>query len=420
MYRLLMSNNLLNREFKEQIELMKTALFGAIITAFILGSALPVFAQGWTQLDDFPSSSRDDGTSFTIGSITYCGTGLNSAWTPTNDFFALDMTSDMWSPITGLPAIEARQYSNGFSSASHGYLFGGLNTSGYLSDVWKYDPVADTWTEVTPMPSVGRSGASCFVIGDTAYILGGQTQANLAFDEVWAYSMSGDSWTQKNSTPDSLWRASAIAYQGKGYLFFGVANNGIYKNKLYEYSPLTDSWAPLSDFPGVGRTYVGTSILNNELVIFAGRDSIGNSYNDMWNYSVASDSWSLSVNLPSNQRRGGICFSSNTAIYYSTGIDLNDVRLTETWKYDLFLGTNDEKLDEFSIYPNPSKGFLRINSEKYTGAIEYRIISIDGTSVQSGKAEVQEEIQLKELKPGHYLIMIQSESNTTVKKIVIY
>ena len=415
-----MSNKPLDREFIHEIKLMKTEFFRSLILIGFVFFSNHLNAQGWTQISDFPSTARDDGTYFTIGSITYCGTGLNSSWNPTNDFYAFDMISESWSTISELPTNESRQYSNAFSSSTHGFLFGGLNATGYLNDLWKYDPILDTWTELTPMPSVGRSGASCFTIGDTAYIVGGQTQNNAAVSEVWSYSISGDSWIQKNTLPDSLWRASATSHQGKGYLVFGANNSGVYQNKLYQYTPLTDTWLQLSNFPGVGRTYSGIGILSDEIILVAGRDSIGNSYNDMWEYSITSDNWILSVNLPSNQRRGGICFSSNTAIYYSTGIDLNDTRLTETWKYDLFLSTKTETWNEFIVYPNPAKDFLRIKSSSIEGGLHYQISSLDGTIIQSGKTDIEKSIQLNPIEKGNYLMTIQSESQRSTKKIVIF
>lgn len=399
---------------------MKTTILRAFYILFSFGISISSLAQGWTQLTDFPSSARDDGTSFTLNEITYCGTGLNESWNPTNDFYAFDMTNDSWTPIAGLPSNEARQYANGFSSGNTGFIFGGLNGTGYLNDVWAYDPTADSWSIRTPMPAVGRSGASCFVIGDTAYIMGGQTATNQSLSEVWAYSMNSDTWTQKNPLPDSLWRASATSYQDQGYLLFGRDNAGNYKNALYAYSPTTDSWNSLSNFPGVGRTYSGLVVLNDKLVSFAGRDSLGNSYNDLWEYSPSSDVWSLSVNLPSAQRRGGICFSSNSGLYYTTGINLNDVRLSETWKYDLFLGIEDSNNEAISIYPNPSRDQIQIRHALGNGKFIYRIASVLGKIVQSGESAFESMINVSQLKPGNYFITIQTESNTFTKKIMIY
>lgn len=399
---------------------MKTAVKRTCIIIFLVKFTFASLAQGWTQLDDFPSTARDDGTSFTINDITYCGTGINSSWSPTNDFYALDMLTENWSTIADLPMNEARQYANGFASANMGYIFGGLNGTGYLNDLWTYDPSADSWSTVTSMPAVGRSGASCFVIGDTAYIMGGQTATNQSLSEVWAYSMNSDTWTQKNPLPDSLWRASAISFQNKGYVLFGRNNSGIYKNELYEYSPQTDSWSTLTNFPGVGRTYSGLAILNNKLVSFAGRDSLGNSYNDLWEYSLNSNSWSLSVNLPSAQRRGGICFYSNAGLYYTTGINLNDIRLTETWKFDLFLGIDASTKEVISIYPNPSTGTINVSHPISSKKFTYHIASILGEKVQLGESAFNETINLDRLDSGNYVITIQTESMTFTQKLMIF
>lgn len=399
---------------------MKVTIKVTFLIIFYYGCMFTSRAQGWTQLGDFPASARDDGAFFTIDDLTYCGTGLNSSWIPTNDFFAFDMSTETWSPISAMPSNEARQYANGFASASKGYIFGGLNGSGYLNDLWSYDPITDIWSLLTPMPAVGRSGASCFVIGDTAYIMGGQTSTSQSISEFWAYSLSSDSWTQKNPLPDSLWRASAVAYQNKGYLLFGRNTSGVYKNTLYEYSPSTGSWISLASFPGVGRTYSGLTILDEELLSFAGRDSLGNSYNDLWKYSPNSNSWSLSFNLPSTQRRGGICFSSNTSLYYTTGIDLNDVRLTETWKFDPFLALDDSTVERISIYPNPIRAEFAVKNSTSSGPFHYSIASMQGKIVQSGRSNFNGTINVNDLDVGNYVITIQTELVIFSKKVMIH
>lgn len=376
-------------------------------------------AQGWEQLDDFPSSARDDGATFTINSIAYCGTGLDPTWNYTYDFFAFDMTSETWTSISGLPINQARQYANGFASETHGYLFGGVNGSGFLNDLWKYDPLADSWEETTAMPALGRTAAATFVIGDTAYIVAGRTANTYSIAEVWAFCMSDDSWTQKNDLPDSLWRSSGVAFQGKGYVLFGADNEGNFNNKFYEYTPISDSWTEIASFPGVGRTYAGFTVLDDELALFAGRDSLGNSYNDFWKYSIPSDSWTLSVNLPANQRRGGMCFSSNTALYYTTGIDLNDVRLKETWKYDLFLETSSLFETPFTIYPNPAVNSLTIISSIASGNIDFVISTLSGRIVQEGTTILGKSIRLNDFQSGNYLITLRTGSEVVIKKIVI-
>lgn len=392
-----------------------------IVTSLLclLGNPSFSISQGWLQLEDFPGSARDDGSTFTINSIAYCGTGLNGSWIPTNDFYAFDKVLESWTQMASLNPSDARQYAVGFASTNYGYIFGGVNGSGFLNDLWKYDPVQDSWIEVTSLPSLGRSGAACFVIEDTAYIIGGRSNANLSIDEVWAYSMTADTWTQKNNHPDSLWRSSAIALQGKGYVLFGLNNGGYYNNYLYEYDPESDSWSQLANFPGVGRTYSALALLNNELTMIAGRDSLGNCYNDMWTYNVSADSWSMSYNLPAEQRRGGLCFYSNTAVFYTTGIDLTDTRLKETWKFDVNLNAYELESTQLMLYPNPAVDYMHIalpNSE----SVEYRIYSISGQLLIRNQLNENQVVDLRTLETGNYLIEIQSDNWQQTKRFGIY
>ena len=81
-----------------------------------------VFAQSWQQINDFPSSERDDGISFEIGNTSYCGTGLTPWFSATNDLYALDMNSDIWRSVSSLPIGAERQYASGFSSSNAGLL----------------------------------------------------------------------------------------------------------------------------------------------------------------------------------------------------------------------------------------------------------------------------------------------------------
>jgi hypothetical protein len=45
------------------------------------------FSQTWNQINDFPAYERDDGTVFTIGNYSYCGTGMTPWWSILGDFY---------------------------------------------------------------------------------------------------------------------------------------------------------------------------------------------------------------------------------------------------------------------------------------------------------------------------------------------
>src|SRR4051812_11286093 len=77
-------------------------------------------SQTWQPATDFPSTERDDGTSFIIGTKAYCGTGYLPWFTTTADFYAYDMAVGTWQTVASLPAGEERQYASGFSAGGYG------------------------------------------------------------------------------------------------------------------------------------------------------------------------------------------------------------------------------------------------------------------------------------------------------------
>ena len=397
---------------------------------FVLTAVLPVFvhvstAQTWQQISDFPGTERDDGTSFIIGNVAYCGTG-NLPWgTGTIDFYALDMNADSWSAVASLPAGEERQYACGFASAAHGYIFGGYNAGNFFNDLWQYNPATNSWDEKTPLPAVGRSASACFVIEDTAYVVCGKTAADYAFDEVWAYNMINDTWTQKNDLPfGNRWRSCSAASPTHGYIALGKTELLAYPTGLYEYDPATDSWTSLAPFPMPGRSHAKMIFFDDDLLLLTGWDSLGDSHYDMWRYDVAADAWDQLISLPATGRRGGMCFNSNTHLYYSTGIDQSHTRLKETWK-NINPATIHENSSEKTIivYPNPATTIITVNLEKLHPDVirQISIYDFQGREVIAAAPSESELIQIDiaHLQCGVYTAVVETTNARFTQRIII-
>jgi len=339
-------------------------------------------AQSWFQLPDFPGVERDDGASFVINDIAYCGSGV-VPFVALGDFYAFDLLSESWDTISPLPAGEERQYAAAFSDDSLGFLFGGF-AGNFLNDLWQYDPISDQWTQKTAMPSVGRGGAACFVIDSLAYIIGGKTDSAAAIAEVWTYNLYTDQWQQKADLPfGSRWRASASSNSSNGFLAFGLDSQLVFHDEVYRYDPNLDQWQSLSVFPNGGRNYVKMHHFNGKLICIGGYDSSAQFLNEVWSYDLANTNWDSLPPIPSVGRRGGISFQSSSAIYYSTGLGANGVRFKESWKLE-----DPTKLQEFGqeqgrivqLYPNPSYGIVHLEvSEKELGNFaNYQLFNIEG------------------------------------------
>jgi N-acetylneuraminic acid mutarotase len=385
-----------------------------VLTAFLCKIA---FSQTWVQISDFPSTERDDGCSFIIGNKAYCGTGLKTGVIETGDMYLLNMNNDTWDTISSLPLGMERQYALGFSYNNQGFIFGGSKGSIYLNDLWMFDTLIGTWQNKASLPGVGRKGMCGFVINDTAYVLGGQTSTFSAISEFWAYHIPSDNWIFKGHLSfGARWRASATTDNSKGYVIFGEDSLGNYGNGLYEFDPNLNQWSLISSFPGYGRTYSSLQYMANGLLIVAGVDSLTNSYKDLWRFDLISQSWQQLNSIPAIKRRGGMCFTSNTALYYTTGKDPSNTRLKETWKA---INPNSisqvEENFKITIYPNPTVKDLFVESEIQFN--RFTISDVLGKIVKFANI-VSNPINVVDLPDGIYFLQLSSENKSVVKKFV--
>lgn len=381
-------------------------------------------AQAWLQVDDFPSTPHDDGVAFVLGDRAYCGTGLQIGWIETRDFYAYNLLLDSWETAASMPQNTQRQYACGFSAGNRGYVFGGVGSGSYLNDMWIFDPETGNCFESTPLPGPGRSGSAVFVVENTAYIVGGKTESSDATDEVWAFNTIDQSWEEKNAFPfGGRFRASAIALAGKGYLLFGKDENNLFPNAVYTYQPETDTWWILSEFPGPGRSHAALIATDDFPVLMGGVDDFGTYYQSLWKLNIMNGQWEQLDDLPAEGRKGGMTFSHDQRLYYSTGINAEDERLKETWKYDLPVSI--EKVaaqNEYGVYPNPASDKLTLKMlGDGRGSKHFVVIcSTEGKEwlhrELSGSVSV---LNVSHLPCGLYLIYILTDQRLVVEKLLI-
>lgn len=375
-------------------------------------------AQVWAQLTDFPGLQRDDGVAFVINNKAYCGSGLQVGWVLAGDFYSFDLATETWTAVASLPVGEERQYACGFTDGTNGFVFGGESGGTDLNDLWMYSPATNSWTAKTPKPGNGVRGASFFVIGTVAYLVGGAFTTNDAINEVWAYDMLANTWTQKNNLPITNWRGSGAAANGKGYLLYGMNSLYAYSRYLYEYDPLLDNWTYKSTFagPGTGKVYANMQAINNDLVVFAGKDSLNACNNQLWTYNLISNSWLSVSTLTATLRKGGMGFTNGGTYYYTCGISQADVRLKETWKTAVSVGIKEfEKKEQILIYPNPASDFVTVLLSKSILKIEtFKIIGMKGEVVLEGLLNDEYKIDVSTLNPGLYQLLIHNSSSRLV------
>ncbi len=86
------------------------------------------------------------------------------------------------------------------------------------------------------------------------------------------------------------------------------------------------------------------------------------------------------------------------------------------------LSTNSEIENTFSIYPNPAKDFISIsNTDTSLEINKVGIIDVNGRAIRTiilGKASNNSQINISDLSTGIYMLVINSNKGTGVKKFV--
>jgi N-acetylneuraminic acid mutarotase len=389
------------------------------LLGFCLLVSLQLFSQNWQKIQDFAGTERDDAVSFTINNQAYCGTGLSPWFAEFADFYSFDFNTQSWTSIASLPIGKERQYATAFSNDTLGFVFGGNKGNVFLNDLWMYNPTNNSWTQKTSLPAVGRNGSCSFVINNIAYIVGGKTANNTFLSDVWAYDIHNNQWEQKNDFPfGNFWRSTSKSIGNFGYLIFGADSFGNYSNRGYKYFAENDSWEFINEFPLTGRTYCSMEKLYNQLYVIGGVDSSFNYQNDFWTLDLENNLWTQLQSINTLPFKGGISFSVGNEIYYSTGINNQNIRLKETWKISNPTNLIDNNTNNhIVVFPNPTNNNVELNSIK-------KILSIkltDSTNkiVWSNKQPSNFfQINLTDFDIGIYFFKIETDTEIVQKKII--
>ncbi|MFM2225558.1 MAG: hypothetical protein RJA07_1760 [Bacteroidota bacterium] len=228
----------------------------------------------------------------------------------------------------------------------------------------------NTWLQKASLPDTGRAGAFAFSIGNKGYLGGGFNNGWQTFlKDFWEYDPATDTWTRKNDLPFGK-RALGISFScnGKGYV--GLGQDTLYFDSLYtdlwEYEPITDTWTQKANFPGLGRRYAASFLIDTIGYVGTGESAAGNPLSDFWAYNTTTNIWQQKANFIGTSRMTATAFASSTKGYVGLGTDF-----FETWKNDWYEynPTIDAWLQK-NNFPGTSRNFalgLNINGKLFLG-----------------------------------------------------
>lgn len=254
------------------------------------------------------------------------------------------------------------------------WLFGGQGYNGYKNDLWKYNVSTNEWTWVkgdstgNNIPQFGTKGISSAINNP-----GGLFETNAT-------------WVDSNN---NLW------------LFGGASGSGICWNTLWKYNIISNQWTWMSgdNFSNAPAIYgiKGISNINNKpsarlcyskwikndtLWLFGG-ESYGGLNNDLWRYSISSNTWtwmsgSVSLNkkglyfskcepsiniYPSSRLESRSCWKDMNGIFWLFGGFGYGGCLNDLWTYN----SNTNKWawvngDSIPNTPAPNYGSIQVPS----------------------------------------------------------
>lgn len=196
------------------------------------------------------------------------------------------------------------------------------------------------------MPSP-RASATAFVIGEKAYLFAGRDSTGNSRNDLWRYSPVTDSWEDMGPTPLApRVNATACVSDGKVYIGLGFlgrySNDSSYLQDWWEYTPATDSWKRLADYPNSYTDCATAFTGDGEL--YVGYGFCWNYRRDFFRYDIASDRWdSIDVNVSFHgyptRSFGGTGCTCRSRHFMGTGFYKGSLN----WWAELVDGTHWEK-----------------------------------------------------------------------------
>lgn len=391
------------------------------LTLLMLPSA--ALTQSWEQLPDFPGTARDD-AALLGGEVMMVGTGMEIGFALTTDWYSLEASSNAWTSMPSLPA-QPRQYASMFADVLG--FFGGLSSTGPLSDLWWFDWNMQQWMQGTPLPSFPRyAAAGIHGYGSKCYIAGGLDSTGVATNELWEYDIFTENWTQLPNIPGPG-RHRSHGFQGVGLVIVAGGADSAFTplEDVWGFDIQTQQWAQLPSLPfGIyGGAFTGQG--PNDMYILGGVTE-SNIYQDtVWRFMEDSTAWVPFAVLPfSGGRKGAVAAISTgwfAGVYFGTGIDSASVRHHDWYKLSLDHIPGSVQETESSIvrsYPNPVLSVLNLDLPLHE-RIEVRVLDGSGRCVLSTVVTGPAQLDLSDQSPGLYLLKCTDRSGATQHSVFI-
>ncbi len=174
-----------------------------------------------------------------------------------DDLWSLDIGTSTWTQLSGekgkaRPAQRDAHATFVGSDSNHFYVFGGLNRSSVLNDLWRWDIKKKTWEEIkpaepsAPWPELRLTHRMLNISPDTALMFGGLSPGFESLAELWSFDTKTDRWQRLADAPVDLAGPALVWHPKlKAMLVLGGSRTGVAQDSILAYEPATKKWSHL-------------------------------------------------------------------------------------------------------------------------------------------------------------------------------
>ncbi len=249
---------------------------------------------------------------------------------------------------------QPRSVAASFVLNGEGYLIAGLDNDGFRRKMYSYDFLSDDWDDELSLGGVSGSGmargSACgFSVNNKGYICLGQGETNPFFGDLWEYDPVSKTWAQKANFIGTPRRQAVSFVLGDfAYIGTGIDLNGLQKD-MYRYDAASNIWTQMNDFGGTARKEAVGFSMGNQGYIGTGDDGVMR--DDFWQYQPSTDTWIQKASFPGTPRKGSVGWGQFPSGFICMGEDINFNYQNDLWEYNYYADAWVPRAD----YPGPGR-----------------------------------------------------------------
>lgn len=175
-----------------------------------------------------------------------------------------------------------------------------------------------------------RTSAIAWSVGNKGYVFGGRGEDNAICNDMYIYDSQSDTWTNAIETPlQARVNGCACVAGGKAYIGLGFCGHAYGDdaclNDWWEYTPATDTWRRLADFPS--ENTVGAVAYTDGTHIYCVHGFGWGFTTDVLCYDIAADTWTAvsRPGYPEHASMAGAGATLQGRHYFGTGYNTHSL-----------------------------------------------------------------------------------------------